>query len=236
MKNTENSRNLNHEVLTLEEISGFLRIPIEKLLPDVASGKLQTLKIADEVRILKTDLTRYLELAKTGSSATARTRADSTTRPLEERVPEVNLDHGKAFEHTWPNSQKERYSEAYAGSAEIDGAVRSVLIGFTERPSAGRLRNRAVVFVDGRPMVEFVGADDFDKSHKMVSLVKRRNGKRLRPGETVPGEYRNLKIEPYRKYVTGAYASSNQAVVCSKNDLNVMVEHALLRRRQIESR
>ncbi len=236
MNNRQNGRSVIQEVLTLDEVADFLRIPSDKLVPEIASGRLQALKIADEVRILKSDLMKYLELAKTGSATAVRQKSENLARPTDERMPDINLTPAKPFEHMWPNRRQEHYPEAYSANVEMDGALRSLRIGFTERPTAGRLRKRAVIFVDERPMVEFVGSDDFERSHKMLSLVKRKNGKRLRPGETTPPEYRNLQVEPYRKYVTGAYASSNQAIVCSKDDLSVMVQHALLRLRQIESR
>ena len=236
VKNREQNLGLAQDVLTLEEVSSFLRIPTEKIIPEISSGKLQALRIADEIRILKDDLLRYLELAKSVEAHVSTPKQTVVSQSPNGTVPAVNLTPAPPFEHTWPNRRVEQYKEAYAGNVEFDGSLRSVAIGFTERQSAGRARKRSVIFVDRRPLVEFVGADDFDKSGKMLSLVKRKNGKRLRPGETIPPEYRHLRIEPYRKYVTGAYASSNQAIVCFKDELGVMAEHALLRLRQLETR
>src|SRR6266571_1654543 len=236
MKDKENFQNINQDVLTLEEVSAFLRVPPEKLLPEIADGKLQALRIADEVRILRIDLINYLDQARAGTHEVTVSKANGDIRPSGQKTAKITFDAAKAFEHMWPNGQKENYHEAYSGRVEIDGSLRSVTIGFTERATAGRIRRRAVVFVDRRPLVEFVASDDFDQSGRMLSLVKRKTGKRLRPGETTPSEYRHLKIEPYRKYVTGPYTSTNQAVVCSKSDLAIMAEHALIRLRQVETR
>jgi len=236
MKGKENFQNISQDVLTLDEVSAFLRVPSEKLLPEIAAGRLQALRIADEVRILRVDLINYLDQARAGPQAITISKGNGDLRSSGQKVSEITFDPAKAFDHTWPNRQKEHYDEAYCGRVEIDGSLRSVTIGFTERATAGRIRRRAVVFVDRRPLVEFVASDDFDQSGRMLSLVKRKTGKRLRPGETTPGEYRHLKIEPYRKYVTGPYTSTNQAVVCSKSDLAIMADHALIRLRQVETR
>lgn len=225
-----------HEILTLEEVSAFLRIPEQKLEDEIASGKLPVLRIAGEVRILRDDLLGYLDFAKTSNGAGGDgTRVDSWNLAGTKRF-ELELELAPAFRHRWPNGAQETYEEAHAGTARSGGDVRSVLIGFTTREAAGKLRKRAVVFVDKRPMVEFVGADDFDRSEMMVSLVKRANGKHLRPGGPIPSEYKRLRIQPYRDHVTGRYASTNLAVVCSVKELGVMVEHALLRLRQVEAR
>ena len=225
-----------HEVLTLDEVCNFLRVSMDKVGSEISSGRLPALKIAGEIRILKQDLLDYLDFAKAVPQPTGK-RATGNPMSLPAITGIVaDLKPADPFDHKWPNGKIEHYASAYSGTAEYGHEVRTVAIGFTERETAGKLRKRAVVFIDRRPMVEFVAANDFEKSNKMVSLVKRKNGKRLRPGEATPPEYKDLSIEPYRKYVTGSYASANLAVVCTANETNVMVKHALVRLGQIEAR
>jgi hypothetical protein len=220
------------EVLTLEEISSFLRVSKESLDLEINSGRLATLKIGSDVRILKHDFIEFLELAKGYNRENA--HPVNENGPATSRMPgfDLQLEPSEPFSYKWPNGNQECYEEAYNGTIRTGSGVKAVHIGFAERASTGKVRKRAVVFIDKRPLVEFVGADDFEKSGSMLSLVKHKNGKQVRPGERILPEYKHLKIEPYNDYVTGPHASSNLAVVCSCKDLSVMVEHALLRLRK----
>src|SRR2546427_8001558 len=154
MRNKEDEFGLAQDVLTLDEVSSFLRIPTEKITSEISAGKLQSLRIADEIRILKADLIRYLELARSTPPTVPALKQQPLPQSPNGRVPVVNLTTAQPFEHTWPNRRVEQYKEAYAGNVEFDGSLRSVAIGFTERQSAGRARKRSVIFVDRRPLVE----------------------------------------------------------------------------------
>jgi len=85
------------------------------------------------------------------------------------------------------------------------------------------------VFVSYYPMVEFVGADNFEGNGQMASIIKTREGKHLRPGESLPIEYVSLPVDLYTHVVTGPYAAGSMAVIADKDDLTTMAHHGLIR-------
>jgi len=69
-----------------------------------------------------------------------------------------------------------------------------------------------------------------------ASLIKRIDGKQVKPGEQLPKGYNQLNTAQHNTVVTGPYASSNLAVVCQSEDLQSIGKHALLRRKQLDAR
>jgi len=147
----------------------------------------------------------------------------------------VSLKDGEDFTHVWPHDDEEvpadyvtHFEDVKSGTVSFRGVVHKVVIGFTDWESAGTKRRRAVVFVDGRPMLQFTGADDFRHSRLMASVIKIEKHQ-VKDRSTLPPDYDELRIEPYRGYITGPRASKGLAIVCSDNDYRAMVAHALLR-------
>ena len=214
------------EILTLDEAVTLLKLSDRKpLLYEIQAGRLVTTKIGDEVRIHLADLNQFLEAAK------------SIPVPTQSEQGRLAMDvHPSApFKHRWPDNTVEHYKEAYSGSVKTSYGAKNVRIGFTRREAAGKARERSAVFIDNRPLVEFVGADDFESTQVMVSVLKV-HGRQVRPIEGPPRSYDDAQIVRYNEHVTGPYASSNLAVCCKKDDLVAMVKHALLRLEDIKSR
>jgi hypothetical protein len=139
------------------------------------------------------------------------------------------LERVDAFSYKWPDGTIEEYHEAYEGTVNADSVQIQVKIGIGERSAAGRMRKRVVVFLDGRPTVEFAGVDDFDKSGLVAGVITLRNRKRLKPGQRVPDEYRSFQLVRYNTVITGPRAMSAMAVLAKINDHNTMISHALIR-------
>jgi hypothetical protein len=78
-------------------------------------------------------------------------------------------------------------------------------------------------------MVEFVGADNFEQTRLMASLLKGADNKVVLAQESIPEEYRSLRVDQYRSIVTGPYASRGLAVIARADDHEMMVRHALNR-------
>ena len=232
---TSTGKNEYLQVFTLEEVARMLRVEVGTLRREAEEGRLHILQIGGEFRVLRNDLNEFLEISRiSGNNDESQTSGNSET--VSNFRSRVELKSSSQFSHTWPNGRVEEYDEAYEGTLANGKDSRQVRIGFTNRAAAGKLRRRAVIFFDRRPYVEFVGADDFDKSRNMVSVVKRKNGKQIKASSQLPREYRKFRIQPYRDYVDGPYASTNLAVVSKADDLEIMAEHALIRLRYIESR
>jgi hypothetical protein len=82
-----------------------------------------------------------------------------------------------------------------------------------------------------QPVVEFAGANDYDTTGQLASVVKLPTGKHLRPGEPVPEEYADMPLGVYSDCVVGPNAARSIAVIASRNDLGVIARHAIIRAR-----
>lgn len=223
------SRTDQDTVMTLDEVAGFLRVANDAVENEIDSGRLPALRIGSEWRILRKDFEQFLRSQTT----------QPKLKPSPRGAQSLTFAETKPFDHRWPErkgqpKQPEHFDQAYTGTADTPAGMKKVVVGF----SYGKKdqRRKATVFVDGRPMVRFKAADNFDKSELMLSIIKMTDRKQLRPEEPIPSEYSGFRIEQYRTHIDQIYISKNMAVVCKKSDLQTMAQHALIRADQIEDR
>jgi excisionase family DNA binding protein len=222
---------IEREVLTLEEVADFLRLPKTLLENEIKSGVLPALLFGNELRILRNDLEEYLNSKSTRNNGISPKRVNSLA---------IRFTQGKPFEYRWPmkksesgNKKKiEQFTEVHVGIYE----GKRVAVAFSNSPHRKEPRLRGTVFVDNRPMVRFKPADDFASSGLMLSIIKTADRKQLRQEDLIPPEYALLQVAPYRNHINVAHASRNMAVICRKDDLQSMAQHALIRAAQIEKR
>ena len=105
----------------------------------------------------------------------------------------VSMSAIGAFSWRWPEGI-ENYERGWVAIADIDGTEFQIRHGIGQRDAFGRSRIRAVTWVEGEPLVEGVGADDFEQSQALLSLIKITR-KHLRPGDEVPPEYAGFSNE-----------------------------------------
>ncbi len=213
------------EVYTVEEVARHLRVPVEAIQKEIASGRLHATKVAEYLRVRESDLNAF----KSGS------RTESQPVAVSAQPDSPVLDTVPNFFHTWPNKRKEHFSEAREGVAVYAGTNYHVKIGFTNRDSAGKRRRRSLILINRYPSVEFVGADT-NEDGLMASIIRNRAGKHLPVGATVPPEYTDLRIAGYRDIVVGPGAPNGLAVICDQDDVQTMVRHGLIRYRYREGR
>ena len=87
-----------------------------------------------------------------------------------------------------------------------------------------------------KPVVEFVGSNDFDTTGRMASPIKvaseSGSGWRVvKSTEQLPSDYSGLDIVEYSEVVSGPNATKAAAVVVAKDDLTAMARHAIIRAR-----
>jgi excisionase family DNA binding protein len=211
----------NDEVLMVEEAAAFLRVSEVAIKDEIQSGALPALKIGSELRILRKDFEQFLR---------GKMVARAKTKPGGP-IAHITFAKVKPFTYQWPNKRSEDFDTAYEGKV----GTKKIVIGFTNSSMHGK-RRKSVVFVDRRPLVRFKAADDFDQSGLMASVIKTIDRKQLRPEDPVPFEYSGFRIEPYRTHIDEPGTSKNMVVVCTKDDLQTMAQHALIRADQIEGR
>lgn len=222
-------RTAQSAVMTDDEVAEFLRVSKEAVEREISSGKLPALRIGSEWRIVRKDFEQFLRTQTTQPKAKSRNGG----------LQSITFSPTKPFEHRWPEKKgqpktPEHFDKAYAATTSTSTGTKKIRLGF----SYGKVdkRRKSTVFVDGRPMVRFKAADDFDSSGLMLSIIKMSDRKQLRPDEPVPPEYSDFRIEQYRTYIDETYNSKNMAVVCDKDDLQTMAAHALIRAEQIAAR
>ncbi len=207
------------EVLTVDEVASFLRVKEEQVQKEIASSRLRVLRIGEETRVLREDLIRYLR----PSSTIHRIALNRALKPAPK------------FTYIWPNGEAETYYTAFAGNVRVDDEWKTLKIGITDRLAAGRMRKRAVIFLNGRPRAEFVGSDNFEQTRLVVCLIKTKSGRHVRAQEIVPFEYKDFKVEPYNLHVTGPHAFSGLAVICDFEDRETMATVCLIREQADET-
>jgi excisionase family DNA binding protein len=221
------SGQFDHRILTVEEVAEHVRVSPDEIEAELQSGRLQGFRVGNNWRIRSDALEDFL-----------RPKSPQTRQALDS--PQITFSKGVPFTHIWPSKKGQEdsgpmdFDSTYDGVANFKGHIRSIRIGFTTSSKPGK-RGKAVVFVDGRPMVIFRAADN-RQSGLMVSIIKTDDRKQLRAGAPIPSEYSSFQIEPFRMHIAEKHSSTNLAVVCKKGDLQTMADHALIRASQIEAR
>jgi hypothetical protein len=141
---------------------------------------------------------------------------------------------GTGYTYRWPSGNQEPYPhwiEYRAVSADGEHRVR---IGFGNRTTYGRDRKRVLVWIDGHPQAEFLGADDFEQTGEVLCEIKVHGkvGERIcrYPDEQIPERYASLPTIGLPTRVTGPGVHNAWAVVANVSDHRVMVAVAVLRR------
>lgn len=211
----------NEQIYTLEEVAKHLRVPVEAVRSEIASGRLKATRVAEYVRIRESDLNAF----KNGP-------LNSLSVPTSRNDLQPSLDLGEAsdFSYTWPNKNTEHFTSAKEGVLTDAGTNYHVKIGFTVRKSAGKKRRRSLVLINRYPTVEFVSADAGGQG-PMASIIRDPAGKQLPTGARLPAEYSGLRIGPYRDIVTGPGAPNGLAVLCDPHDVESMARHGVIRYR-----
>jgi excisionase family DNA binding protein len=215
-------------VYTLEEVGKYLKVPVDTLKQEIAAGRLDAMNIGGFIRIREFALAEYKNVASNAATVGGGALLDNAKW--------LRLMAGDNFEHIWPDDKQELFWHAKEGTASYTGREYQVKLGFTVRESAGRPRVRCLIMIDRYPTVEFVKADDNDEVGLMASIIKDRFGKQLPPSASPPQEYAGLQIGGYRDVVDGRGAPNGLAVICSSDDFETMVKHALIRYRFREER
>lgn len=210
-------------VYTIDEVAQLLKVNARAITNEINAGRLAAFCVGGEWRTTDRSISEFI--SQGGSQEQA--KPWQKEGPLSGTV--TRLEKVEAFSYKWPDGAVEEYHEAYEGLVKADGAQIQAKIGIGERPAAGKMRLRVVVFLDGRPTVEFAGVDDFDESGLVAGVITLRNRKRLKPAQRVPDEYRSFQLVRYNTVITGPRAMSAMAVLAKINDYDTMLSHALIR-------
>lgn len=210
-------------VLTVDEVASILRVPRETVTDELNKGNIPGFKVGTEWRILQEKLFNFMEAEMD----------TETTNSVTESTMDVKWQKADPFKYKWPDGTVETYDEAYEADLNLPDCSKAQ-IGYTTRNTAGMTnRCRVVVFMKFGsqivPVVEFAGANDFDATGLVASVIKNDDNKHVQSISQLPSEYSGFPVKVYSEVVVGPYASNGLAVVVDKDDRRRMLHHAFIR-------
>jgi hypothetical protein len=215
------------QAVSVDRLASTWAVSVSDLEQEIVAGRLHAFWVNGHRRIALKEVERFVEAQVAQGQAQNHAQQRGGTETAEGWM--IALSPGASFPHVWPDGMREEYTEAHEGSASDGTRQVRVRVGLTYRKSAGQDRRRAVVFLDQRPMVEFVGGNEYQDTLLMASVIKNKDDKHIVAPEMVPSEYREFDVRPFRQVVLGPYASHGLAVISRSDDLTAMVRHGLIR-------
>lgn len=128
---------------------------------------------------------------------------------------------GGSFDYQWPKEIE--YFDFYVEYVGKVGNKSCIFrVGFGNRNTYGTSRARVVVWVDGTPEAEFLGADDFAVTGEVLSEIRVPGKKTVimcrYPNHSVPPRYMGLKVVGLKNRVSGIRVHNAWAVVTNISD------------------
>jgi hypothetical protein len=146
----------------------------------------------------------------------------------------------KGESYRWPKG-RDRYApyRVFMGRTRAEGAVQ-IGLGETIRKNArGRDRKYVVAFLSGgsaqEPLVEFVAADDYERTRELVAVIRGSDGARRMygAGDALPTIYaERFRTEIYNERIVYPGAWNKIVVVAREDDDETMLNHALIQSRR----
>jgi excisionase family DNA binding protein len=209
------------KILTVEEIAEYLKTDKDIVAREIEEGRLRGFKLGLEWRCTDASLLEFINSSYTVSL----TNREDNPRLNYEKTDFVEIE---PFDFQWP-VDKEHFDTGYETTRDINGHTYTFKIGFSNRQAAGQMRRRVVIWKDNWPLVEFAAGNNYEADGLLASVIKTKDGKQLRQSSKIPDEYRGFNIKRYDSVVQGPYASRNMAVIVKKDDLESMLQHAIIR-------
>jgi hypothetical protein len=142
--------------------------------------------------------------------------------------------------YRWPNG-RDRYSRyrVFVGTTRAEGAVQ-IGLGETIRANKwGRDRKYVVAFLSSgspqHPLVEFVAADDYERTRELVGVIRGSDGGRRMygAGDALPALYaERFRTQIYNERINYPGAWNKLVVVAREDDDPAMLNHALIQSRR----
>ena len=129
------------------------------------------------------------------------------------------------YAYKFPDGSTVTY-KAVVYDVTLSGQRHEVLIGFAETKVFGTKRRGVVVFVDGHPEAEFVGADDYHVTGRLVAVVRRPDRKYMDVKDLHP-EYVGLPVFDHSTFIAKGF-KGKAGLVVMECDHDLMIRHALI--------
>jgi len=171
--------------------------------------------------------------ASAGAAAVRGTPADL---PGDWRVVREREDES----YQWPK-RRDRYApyRVFMGTTRAEGAVQIGLGETIRENTRGRDRKYVVAFLSSgspqEPLVEFVAADDYERTRELVAVIRGSDGGRrmYSAGDALPTAYaERFRTQIYNERIVYPGAWNKLVVVVREDDHAAMLDHALIQSRR----
>jgi len=132
------------------------------------------------------------------------------------------------FTFRWPDAEED-FDRGWDLDVAVDGKRRNVRHGLTFRRVYGAMRRRSITLIDGAPVAEAVGPDDYNTSRCLISALKDEQNHIVRPGAHVPAAYAGFPLVSHREQIDAPYSRDALAVRLHEDDITSWVGFALAR-------
>ncbi len=163
-------------------------------------------------------------------------RGGSADLPQDWRV----VRERKGESYRWPQG-RDRYSlyRVFVGTTRAEGAVQIGLGETIRKNKWGRDRKYVVAFLSGgapqQPLVEFLAADDYARTHELVAVIRGSDGGRRMygAGDPLPAVYtERFRTQLYNERVVYPGVWNKVVVVAREDDDEAILNHALIQSRR----
>jgi hypothetical protein len=145
------------------------------------------------------------------------------------RVELANVVPSGSFSYRWPENWEE-FGSGWDCIAQLDAGRFKIRHGIGGRVVYGRARVHTVTFVDGEPRVEGVAADDYERSHALLSVLRVPGGRRyVREPHQIPPGYEDFEIVSHRDEIQHQNSPRSLVVKIREDDLAAWATHAVMR-------
>jgi hypothetical protein len=177
-------------------------------------------------------------VAADGSSAGSAALARGGPADLPEDWRLVRKREGESY--GWPK-RRDRYApyRVFMGTTRAEGAVQIGLGETIRKNTRGRDRKYVVAFLSSgspqEPLVEFVAADDYNKTRELVAVIRGSDGGRRMygAGDPLPAAYaERFRTQIYSERIEYPGAWNKLVVVAREDDDEAMLNHALIQSRR----
>ena len=178
----------------------------------------------------------HLDADRASDKAVAPPRTGPRDLPEDWRV----LRERKGESYRWPTG-RDRYEpyRVFIGTTRAEGAVQIGLGETIRKNKWGRDRKYVVAFLSAgspqQPLVEFVAADDYERTRELVAVIRGSDGGRRMygVGDALPAVYtKRFRTQVYNDRVVHPGAWNKIVVVAREDDDEAILNHALIQSRR----
>jgi hypothetical protein len=150
----------------------------------------------------------------------------------------VREREGESYQ--WPK-RRDHYApyRVFMGTTRAEGAVQIGLGETIREKTRGRDRKYVVAFLSSgspqEPLVEFAAADDYERTHELVAVIRGSDGGRrmYSAGDMLPAVYeQRFRTQIYSERIDYPGAWNRLVVVVGEHEHEAMLDHALIQSRR----